>query len=239
MPSQGFPGGSDGKESACNAGDLVSIYGLGRSPGGGHGNPLQDSCLENPDGQRSLAGYSTESDTIEQLSTQHLSNCTFYLSWHRPLCSRSILFCSYDFVLCCSGGPLPSLAVPSPLQASPPLSAPLGFVLDLLFSYITLSPETTHGFDYLLVAFGSKICTSNPNPPLEMDCVMTLPSRPFLLESHRHFSSTITRASSPPAKPTLPPVFSIPMNRTSSLKNLGLVPDSVLSSNPSSYHFSC
>ena len=42
----GLPGGSDGKESACNAGDLDSIPGLGRSPGGGHGNPLQYSCLE-------------------------------------------------------------------------------------------------------------------------------------------------------------------------------------------------
>ena len=45
---QGFPGGSDGKESACNAGDLGSIPGLGRSPGEGNGNPLQYSCLESP-----------------------------------------------------------------------------------------------------------------------------------------------------------------------------------------------
>ena len=44
---KGFPGGSDGKESACNAGDLDLIPGLGRSPGEGPGNPLQDSCLEN------------------------------------------------------------------------------------------------------------------------------------------------------------------------------------------------
>ena len=44
----GFPGGSDGKEFTCNAGNLGSIPGLGRSPGGGHGNPLQYSCLENP-----------------------------------------------------------------------------------------------------------------------------------------------------------------------------------------------
>ena len=44
----GFPGGSDGKESACNAGDLGLIPGLGRCPGGVHGNPLQYSCLENP-----------------------------------------------------------------------------------------------------------------------------------------------------------------------------------------------
>ena len=43
----GFPGGSAGKESSCNEGDLGSIPGLGRSPGGGHGNPLQDSGLEN------------------------------------------------------------------------------------------------------------------------------------------------------------------------------------------------
>ena len=49
-PSQkesGFPGGSDGKESACNAGDSGLIPGLGRSPGEGKGNPLQYSCLKN------------------------------------------------------------------------------------------------------------------------------------------------------------------------------------------------
>ena len=43
-----YRSGSDGKESACNVGDLGSIPGLGRSPGGGYGNPLQYSCLENP-----------------------------------------------------------------------------------------------------------------------------------------------------------------------------------------------
>ena len=43
-----FPSGSDSEESTCNAGDLGSIPGLGRSLGGGHGNPLQYSCLENP-----------------------------------------------------------------------------------------------------------------------------------------------------------------------------------------------
>ena len=43
-----FPGGSDGKKSACNAGDLGWIPGLERFPGGGCGNPLQYSCLENP-----------------------------------------------------------------------------------------------------------------------------------------------------------------------------------------------
>ena len=44
----GFPGGSDGKEPACSAGDPGSIPGPGRSPGEGNGNPLQYPCLENP-----------------------------------------------------------------------------------------------------------------------------------------------------------------------------------------------
>ena len=54
----GYPGSSGGKESACNVGDLGLIPGLGRSPGGGNGNPLQYSGLENPCRQRNLAGYS-------------------------------------------------------------------------------------------------------------------------------------------------------------------------------------
>ena len=54
--NEGFPDGSDGKESACNVGDLGLSPRLGRSPTGEHGNPLQYSCLENPNGQRSLAG---------------------------------------------------------------------------------------------------------------------------------------------------------------------------------------
>ena len=54
----GFPGDSDGKESACNVGDSGLILWLGRSPGEGNGNPLQYSCLEKPTGQRCLVGYS-------------------------------------------------------------------------------------------------------------------------------------------------------------------------------------
>ena len=53
----GFPGGSDSKESACNAEDLGSIPGSGRSPGEGNGNPLQGFCLQSH-GQRTLEGYS-------------------------------------------------------------------------------------------------------------------------------------------------------------------------------------
>ena len=68
----GFPGGSDSKESAWNAGYLVLIPGLRRSPGGRHDNPLPYFCLENPHGQRILASYSPwghkELDMTEQLN---------------------------------------------------------------------------------------------------------------------------------------------------------------------------
>ena len=78
----GFSRSSDGKESACNAGELDLIPGLGTSPGGGHGNPFQYSCLENPHGPRSLAGYRPwgrkESHTTEWLSTaQHSGELIF------------------------------------------------------------------------------------------------------------------------------------------------------------------
>ena len=67
-----FPGGIVGKKMSTSTGDTTdtgSIRGLGWSPGGGNGNPLQHSCLENPHGQRSLVGYSPagckESDRTE------------------------------------------------------------------------------------------------------------------------------------------------------------------------------
>ena len=76
LPLLGLPWWLRCKESAYNAGvagDAGSIPGLGRSPGGRHGNPLQYSCLENPHGQRSLVGFSAwgrkESDMTERLST--------------------------------------------------------------------------------------------------------------------------------------------------------------------------
>ena len=75
-----FPHGSDSRESTCSMGDLGLIPGWGRSPGGGHGNLLQYSCLETARGQRSLASYSIwghkESDTTEWCSiAQHSMLC--------------------------------------------------------------------------------------------------------------------------------------------------------------------
>ena len=69
-----FPGGSDGEESACNAGDSGLIPGSGRGPGEGNGNPPQYSCLENPMDRGAwrviLRGVS-ESDTTEWLPQAH------------------------------------------------------------------------------------------------------------------------------------------------------------------------
>ena len=69
----GFPDGSDGKEAACSAGELGSIPGSGRSPRGGHGNPLQYSFLENPMDRgawwATVHGGYKEPDTTERLST--------------------------------------------------------------------------------------------------------------------------------------------------------------------------
>ena len=69
----GFLGSSDSKKSACNVGDLGLIPGLRIFLGKGHGNPLQYSCLENPYGQRSLAGYSPWG--LKELNTTKHSTC--------------------------------------------------------------------------------------------------------------------------------------------------------------------
>ena len=70
-----LPGGSDGKESACNAGDLGSVPEFGRSSGGGNSNPLQDSCLKNPMDRGAWRVHEVaESDTMERLSLEWLEN---------------------------------------------------------------------------------------------------------------------------------------------------------------------
>ena len=79
LSAKGFPGGSDGKASACNVGDPGSIPGLGRSSGEGNGNPLQYSYLENPmEGgawrATEVTKRSHESDMTEQLSHTEYSN---------------------------------------------------------------------------------------------------------------------------------------------------------------------
>ena len=78
-----LPGGSDGKESACNAGDLGSIPGLGRSPGGGHGNPLQvflpgeSPWTEEPGGLKSMGSQRVRHNWVTKLSTQLKTSLTW------------------------------------------------------------------------------------------------------------------------------------------------------------------
>ena len=80
MLDEGFPGGSGRKESTCNVGDLGSTPGFGRSPGGGHGNPLHCSCLENPM-DYSPRGHK-ESDTTGRLNSTTLGDTE---CWSLPL----------------------------------------------------------------------------------------------------------------------------------------------------------
>ena len=86
--SVGFPGGSDDKESACNVGGLCLIPGLERSPGGGHGNPLQYSCLENSmDGgawQATVHGVAKNQTRLKQLSTCEYNCGVHQERWSKP-----------------------------------------------------------------------------------------------------------------------------------------------------------
>ena len=86
-------GGSDGKESTWNAGDLGSIPRLGRFSGGGHGNLLQYSSLENPHWQRNLVGYSPcdhkESDMTDWLSTQRCIYVSMDMASEKAMAAHS------------------------------------------------------------------------------------------------------------------------------------------------------
>ena len=80
MVGWGFPGGSDDTESACNAGDLGFIPGLGRSPGEGNGNPLECSCLENSmDGGAWRATFHGVAKSWTQVSDFHFIISTLSL----------------------------------------------------------------------------------------------------------------------------------------------------------------
>ena len=74
--ASGFPGGSDGKASACNVGDVGLIPGSGRSPGEGNGNPPQYSCLEN-----SIDGGAWWLQSMGSQNQTQLSNFTWCTIW--------------------------------------------------------------------------------------------------------------------------------------------------------------
>ena len=88
-----FPGGSDSKVSAYNAGDPGSIPGLGRSPGEGNGNPLQYSCLENPMDRRAWQA-TVHGVTKSQIRPSDFTSLRFG-SGHKSQLSFQVLFCHY------------------------------------------------------------------------------------------------------------------------------------------------
>ena len=85
---QGFPDGSECKESACIAGDLGSVPGLGRSPGEWHGNPLQYFCLGIP-WTRSLVSYSPWSHKVSDITEQLTPQTSLVVQWLRLLASNA------------------------------------------------------------------------------------------------------------------------------------------------------
>ena len=113
----GFPGGSAGKESSCNAGDLGSIPRWGRSPAEGNGIPLQCSCLDNPVDRgawrATLHWGCKESDGTEELNTAYIYICIFKIDYAAS--AKSIQLCP---TLChpIDGSP-PGSPVPGILQA--------------------------------------------------------------------------------------------------------------------------
>ena len=86
-----FPGGSEGKASACNAGDPGSIPGSGRSPGEGNGNPLQYSCLENPRDRgawrAAVYGVAQSQTRLKRLSS---SSRNYNIQFSRSVISDSV-----------------------------------------------------------------------------------------------------------------------------------------------------
>ena len=95
LPTMGFPRGSDGKESVCNAGNPGLIPGSGRSPGGGNGNPLQDSCLE-----KSLdrGAWKATAHGVTKSGTQPRSESTeamFSPSKKKQVCSGQVMCPKY------------------------------------------------------------------------------------------------------------------------------------------------
>ena len=90
----GFPRGSDSEESACNVGDRRSIPGLGRTPGRGHGNPLQYTLLENPHGVE-VPGRLGSQRLGQDCATKHSAYMYVYITHFTPTALMSSFLLSY------------------------------------------------------------------------------------------------------------------------------------------------
>ena len=131
----GFPGGSDGRESACKARDLSSIPGLGRSPGEGHSNPLQYSCLETPMDRGAwwaIVHEVTESSTwLSIWAHKHTHiQCVWGLCFLSPWCDIFYQLKTFSSNI---------YSVPSSLSSPFGTQLQVGMVDDLLFSHMSLN----------------------------------------------------------------------------------------------------
>ena len=135
MMSTGFPDDSDSKESACNAGDLGSIPGLGRSAGGGNGYPLQYSCLGNPmdRGAWQASGGCKELDTTDGLTLSFF----FFFKYVHNLLFLSVWF----FRFCCCLVTKSCLTLCNPMDCSPPGFFVHGDAPPRILEWVAMTPS--------------------------------------------------------------------------------------------------
>ena len=166
----GFPGGSDGKQSICNAGDLGSIPGLGRSPEEGHGNPLQYSCLENPHGQKSLWAIvhcvgpccCSVAQSCLTFKAPWTAECqaslSFTISWSLFSFMSIELVMPFNNLICCPLFLLPSIFP----MAAVTISSDFGVLENKSVNASTVSPSICHA---VMGLGASLIAQLVKNPP--------------------------------------------------------------------------
>ena len=171
----GFPGGSDGRESTCNVGDLGLIPGLGRSPGGGQGNLLQYSCLENPHRQRSLVGYQSvgckELDMdVWQHSTGWNMLCQPSLENRRYLAGWAVVLRA---CLSVSEGHKLITMVLEPVLNRAWVSLPAWFVVILDQALLHVYGFSTHGVEFLFLLLDWAFAFVEGSPELDFKAALT------------------------------------------------------------------
>ena len=136
----GFPGGASGKESASIAGDLGLISGLGRSPGGGHGNPLQYSCLENSMDRRA---WRASVYRLAKSRTQLKRLSTHKLDFSPGLFGLQVAVFSLCLCLCPAAAAAKSLqlcpTLCDPIDGSPPGSVIPGILQERTLEWAAIS----------------------------------------------------------------------------------------------------
>ena len=147
---QGFPGDSGSKEPACNVGDPGSFPGSGRSPGEGHGNPLQYFCLENNMDRRTFQATVLRVEKsqiwLKQLSAKETgklsSQSPTHLFWKSRICDCDKVTSSSSSACCCCVWCAKSLQLHltfcDPMDGSPPGSSVHGIIWARILEWIAM-----------------------------------------------------------------------------------------------------